>query len=149
MKVLIIAETEEFFCFHARTEIYNKWKCIETFQEVNKETITLISSGVNKTWPVQVRGNSSSHWESINRASLQKQTFQHISCFIHIFVCIKYLQQDQMSLFKAAVKGEAMPQLTDKLQKSLQDEIFEQKSKEGWNQPRERSSTEFPPQKKQ
>lgn len=90
MKVLIIPETEEFFCFHARTEIFDKWKCIDTFQEVNKET-TLISSGVDKTWPVKVRGNPSSHWESKSRASLKKQTFQHISCFTHIFACIKYL----------------------------------------------------------
>lgn len=37
MKVLIIPETEGFFCFHARTEIFDKWKCIDTFQEVNKE----------------------------------------------------------------------------------------------------------------
>lgn len=54
-----------------------------------------------------------------------------------------------MSLFTFAVKGEAMPQLTDNLQKSFKNEIFEQKSKEGWNQPRERSNTEFPSQKKQ
>lgn len=36
-----------------------------------------------------------------------------------------------MSLFKLAVKGKAMPQLTDNLQKSFQNEIFEQKSKQG------------------
>lgn len=52
-----------------------------------------------------------------------------------------------MSLFKLAVKGKAMPQLTDNLQKSFQNEIFEQKSKQGWNQLRERSNTEFPPRR--
>lgn len=54
-----------------------------------------------------------------------------------------------MSLFKVAVKREAMPQFTDNLQKSFQNEIFGQKSKDGQNQPRERSNTEFPSQKKQ
>lgn len=51
-----------------------------------------------------------------------------------------------MSLFKAAVKGKAMPQLTDNLQKPFQNESVEQKSKGGRNQPRERSNAEFPSQ---
>lgn len=112
------------------------------------ETITLISSGVDKTWPVQVRGTHPLFGNQKVEPPLKSKPFS-TSRFTHIFVCIKYLCQDHRSLFKAAVKGKAMPQLTNNLQKSFQNEIFEQKSKEGWNQPGERSNAELPSQKKQ
>lgn len=66
-----------------RTKVFNEWQLIDTFQEVNKETITLISSGVDKTWPVEVKGISSLGVKK--QSLLSKANFSaHLVFYTHI-----------------------------------------------------------------
>lgn len=86
MKVLITPETEEFFCFRVRTEIFNKSKFADTLKEVSMETITLISSGVDKIWPVQVRGTHPLFGNQKVEPPFKSKPFS-TSLVLHTYLC--------------------------------------------------------------